>query len=107
MGALVPLGELDYKRLTGLARLLAYALPHAAGANPRLGRAYASVHAPWRHRAQGEGGKWRPVLDGPLLGRYSVALSAATQASLAESAGSSAERVLESLRWLDWAAHVF
>ena len=54
------------------------------------------------------GGGYRGVLDGVLVGRFSGGgLSVVTQASVAESAGSTPERVLESIRALDLAAFVF
>jgi hypothetical protein len=103
VGALLPLAEADFKRLFALSTALSTALPHAAGANPRAGTAFASVHAPLRHRAPDK----QPILSGPLLARFAAALSGPAQDALAEAAGSSQDRVLETLREVDVAATLF
>jgi len=101
---LLPLAEAEYKRLASMSKVLSYALPHAGGGNPRLGRAYSSTSAPLRHRAfKGA----IPLLDGPLLTRFIAQLSTASQASLAESAGSTRDRVLATLRAMNFAAMLF
>jgi hypothetical protein len=64
---------------------------------------YGRVHVPWQHRAVTERGGTMCY----KLGRFEGgALSSAGQ-GVAESARSAAERVMESVRGVDLAAHVF
>jgi cleavage and polyadenylation specificity factor subunit 1 len=107
VGALLPTEEAAHKRLLTLQRVLTYCLPHAAGLNPKLWRQYASSGAPGGAPG-GPGGRPRArnVLDGPLLARF-LALSTHTQRHFAEAIGSSAERVLASMRELELSGSCF
>lgn len=99
VGALLPLEEGTFKCLLTLQRVLTLCLPHAAGLNPRVARAFASPATPSRTRA-------RNLLDGTLLWRF-LALSTHTQAALADAIGTTPARLVANLRAVDAAATVF
>lgn len=99
IGAVVPLDEMTFKRLMTLQKVLTYCLPHTGGLNPKLWRVFESAVTPGRNKVKN-------VLDGPLLARY-LGLTTHTQKQLAESIGSSVERILSNIKTIDIASMVF
>mmetsp|Transcript_43293 Transcript_43293/g.97834 ORF Transcript_43293/g.97834 Transcript_43293/m.97834 type:complete len:164 (+) Transcript_43293:82-573(+) len=102
LGAVLPVDEQVFQRLSSLQLVLVNALPHAAALNPRSHRrvkrrnmADVTTLVPRRN-----------MLDGTLIWRF-ASLDARDQHLLATAIGTTAEKVLESLGAIDASAQVF
>jgi hypothetical protein len=98
-GCVLPVDEVDFRRLYALQLVLGHALRHHAALNPRQ---YRRCRRPCAAADIGVGlVARRNVLDGQLLWRFASELDVRDQHRLASAVGTSAAKVLESLRAVD------
>jgi hypothetical protein len=93
VGSVLPLDDAQCVPLLVLQQWLTYCLTHIAGLNPARWRSFSSVSHPARPRANN-------FVDGNLLSEF-LQLDQSAQRAIATAAGSSLDKIMELLRYVD------